>query len=88
MLGQNISHLMKNKFILFLISNFRLVLNFVFILLGNSPASEYKIQTPGNYPEEKHTSLYYFIRKSQLPDPILSQLNLIRTITPLLLSLV
>jgi len=55
-----------------LISNFRRVLNVVYFLLGNSPASEffkptrlwrwnresvpetlaYKIQTPGNYPEE------------------------------------
>ena len=55
----------------FLISNFCRVLNVVFFLPGNSPASElyayppmkmeqtersetsaYKIQTPGNYPEE------------------------------------
>jgi hypothetical protein len=43
----------------FLISNFRRVLNVVCFLLGNSPESEfcindklYKIQTPGNYPEE------------------------------------
>ena len=33
-----------------MISNFRLVLNVVCFLLGNSPVSE--IQTPGNYPDE------------------------------------
>ena len=40
----------------FLISNFRRVLNVAFFLLGNSLASEfyaYRIQTPGNYPEER-----------------------------------
>ena len=43
----------------FLISNLRRVRNVVCFLLGNSPESEfcindklYKIQTPGNYPEE------------------------------------
>jgi hypothetical protein len=36
----------------FLISNFRRVVKFVCFLLGNSPASAYKIQNPGNYPEE------------------------------------
>jgi len=41
-----------------MISNFRRVLNVLYFLLGNSPASElyifyiHKIQTPGNYPEE------------------------------------
>jgi len=34
---------------IFLISNFRHVLNVVCFVLGNSPASE--IQTPENYPE-------------------------------------
>jgi len=34
----------------FLISNFRSVLNIVCFLLGNSPASQ--IETPGNYPKE------------------------------------
>jgi gamma-glutamylcysteine synthetase len=33
-----------------LVSNFRRVLNVVYFLLGNSPASEF--QTAGNYPEE------------------------------------
>ena len=71
-----ISALLKN--VVFLIPNFRRVLNVVCFLLDNSPASEfymptfrntmlehsvlslgqcsetsaYKIQTPGNYPEE------------------------------------
>jgi hypothetical protein len=54
----------------FLISNFQRVLYVVCFLLGNSPASEfyvptfrntsetstYKIQTPGNYQEKKHTT--------------------------------
>ena len=41
----------------FVISNFRLVLNVVFFLLGDFPASEFymptfrKIQTPGNQPK-------------------------------------
>ena len=38
------------KKILFLISNFRRVLNVVYFLLGNSPASEFRRW--GNYPEE------------------------------------
>jgi hypothetical protein len=37
--------------VLFLISNFRHVLNVVCFLLG-SETSAYKIQMPGNYPEE------------------------------------
>ena len=47
---------------MYLISNFRLVLNVVCFLLGNSLASAYKIQTPRNCPEESvrhlHTCLF------------------------------
>jgi hypothetical protein len=41
---------MTYSFNLFLILNFRRVVNVVCFLLGNFPA--YKIQTPGNCPEE------------------------------------
>jgi hypothetical protein len=49
------AHLKSEADLLFLISDFGRVVNVVcFFLLGNSPASAYKIQTPGNYPEEKN----------------------------------
>jgi hypothetical protein len=38
-------HFVRDKFNLFLISNFRPVLNAVCFLLGNSPASEFYIPT-------------------------------------------
>jgi len=65
-----------NWLILFLISNFRRVLNVVCFLLGNSPASEfymptlcsetsaYKIQAPCNCPEESIQQNDFIILKT------------------------
>jgi hypothetical protein len=54
---ESIVHIQKG--LSFLISNFRRIVNIVFFLLGDSPASEFyvpkrrhKIQTPGYYPKE------------------------------------
>jgi hypothetical protein len=54
---ERIVHMQKG--LSFLISNLRRIVNIVFLLLGDSPASEccadvseHKIQTPGNHPKE------------------------------------
>ena len=46
---------------IFWILNFRRDLNILCFRLGNSPASEFYIQTPGNYPEESIQCTYIYI---------------------------
>jgi hypothetical protein len=63
----------------FLISKFRRVVNVVRFLLGNSAASQfymltlaYKIQTPGDYPEESVQHLVTCLRMAKFISSLIS----------------